>query len=62
MKPSKDDTKRRRDIVAELSLMSRHGWQDSRPSDYQRLEKALAELDRKAAAARDMQILFGGDE
>lgn len=36
-------TKRRRELIAELSRLSRNGWAHARPEDYQPLERELGE-------------------
>lgn len=38
--------KRRRELIAELSRLSRNGWAGARPEDYQPLERELGELDK----------------
>lgn len=67
--------KRRTEIIIALSDMSRGGWEHSTPSEYERLERELIELDRIPAerenirrkgrerleliASRRMQTLLG---
>ncbi len=39
---------RRAVIIQELSHMSRNGWRDAKPCDYQPLEQELRDIERKA--------------
>lgn len=43
--PETKTTKRRREIVAQLAELSRNGWENARPCDYEPLEQELADLD-----------------
>jgi hypothetical protein len=40
---------RRREIIAELSRLSKNSWRDAKPADYQPLERELAALNAKRA-------------
>jgi hypothetical protein len=44
---TKDDRKRRTFIIAELCRLSRDGWANARPCDYQALEAELSGLNAK---------------
>jgi hypothetical protein len=39
--------RRRSEIIRELSRLSRNGWRDATPQDYERLEQELWELERE---------------
>lgn len=45
---AKNQAKRRSEIIRQLSELSRNGWENARPSDYQPLERELSEIDRTA--------------
>lgn len=37
--------KRRAEIIRQLCELSRNGWRDAKPSDYEPLERELREID-----------------
>lgn len=43
--PTTKTTERRREIVRQLSELSRNGWQNAIPADYEHLERELHEID-----------------
>lgn len=41
---TRDQKKRRTAIIKELSRLSRNGWRDARPCDYEPLEREIRNL------------------